>query len=91
MTKMAEVESKSEALLIYSVGLLWAGCGLVVGRFRAGTAGDCRADLILDAVNPPGVMNNGKMSVTTGKQKRVYGFVPCRNMQLGRGCEFKGC
>ena len=44
MTKMAEVESKSEALLIYSVGLLWAGCGLVVGRFRAGTAGDCRAD-----------------------------------------------
>lgn len=29
MTKMAEVESKSEALLIYSVGWLWAGCGLV--------------------------------------------------------------
>lgn len=80
MTKMAEVESKSEALLIYSVGWLWAG-----------SAGDYRADLILDAVNPPGVMNNGKMSVTTGKQKRVYGFVPCRNMQLGRGCEFKGC
>lgn len=44
MTKMAEVESKSEALLIYSVGWLWAG-----------TAGDCRADLILDAVNPSGV------------------------------------
>lgn len=76
MTKMAEVESKSEALLIYSVGLLWAGCGLVVGRFRAGTAGDCRADLILDAVNPPGVMNNGKTSVTTGEAKASVWFRP---------------
>jgi len=33
MTKMAEVESKSEALLIYSVGWLWAGCGLVQGWY----------------------------------------------------------
>jgi hypothetical protein len=31
MTKMAEVESKNEALLIYSVGWLWAGSGLVQG------------------------------------------------------------
>jgi hypothetical protein len=33
MTKMAEVGSKSEALLIYSVGLLWAGCGQVQGWY----------------------------------------------------------
>jgi len=65
MTKMAEVESKSEALLIYSVGWLWAG-----------TAGDCRADLILDAVNPSGVMNNSKMSVTTGEAKASVWFRP---------------
>ena len=31
MTKMAEIESKSEALLIYSVGWLWAGSAEIVG------------------------------------------------------------
>jgi hypothetical protein len=46
------------------------------GWFRAGTAGDCRADLILDAVNPPVVMNNGKTSVTTGEAKASVWFRP---------------
>ena len=47
-----------------------------MGWFRAGPAGDYRADLILDAVNPPGVMNNSKRSVTTGEAKASVWFRP---------------
>lgn len=70
---MAEVESRSEALLIYSVGWLvgwmWAGSGL-------GSAGDCRADLILDAVNPPGVFGQRSNERDGGKAKASVWFRP---------------
>lgn len=41
-----------------------------------GSAADCRADLILDAVNPPGVIEQRQNECDRRKVKRVYGTSP---------------